>query len=593
VGVAAAATLAAVFFAVRAGCVPARPVARYGVAVPNLRSGAQVYGGTAIVLAPDGSRIVYVANAVSGGTELWVRDRGDLTPHRLDGTAGADGPFFSPDGEWIGYFAAGRLYKIPAAGGTPIALADSAAQSLPGGAWLSDDHIVFTSPSFALFEVPASGGRVESVEPPPAVLSGAPAFPEPLPRPDRVLMTECSNNCAQMTVIALDLRTHRRQVLLPSTARAWYVPSGILVGVRQDGSVVGARFDVGRMRLVGSPVPLLSGVQLEMGIIPEFSVARDGTMLYLPANPTGAEGTVVRVDRAGRATVLDPDWHANISSVALSPDGRRLAVSIQFGGRSDLWVKQLDAGPLTRLTFTGTLNYRAAWRPDGRSLAFTTDRDSGLSHLYSVRADGSGRPERLLPGDSNQVDESEWSHDGRWLLYRVGTSDNTRDIYARAVGGTDTARVTVSAAKFDEYEPALSPDGRWVAYTSVESGHEEVYVRPFPETDRARWQVSTAGGSQPVWSHAGRELFYLSPSDSLMAVPVPAGPDFHPGSPAALFSTRSFLIAPFHQNYQVTPDDRSFIMLRPLAPDQAQAANLTVVLNWLSEVETRMSGSGR
>ena len=587
---AAVATLAAVYFAVRAGRAPARPVARYSIAIPNLRSGSQVYGGTAIAIAPDGSRIAFVANSGQGGTKLWIRDRDDGTPRPLEGTEGADGPFFSPDGQWIGYFAGGRLYKISAAGGTPIALADSAAQTIPGGAWLSDDRIVYASPSFALLRVRAGGGAVETVEPPPRVLSGAPGFPAALPEPDRILLTECSNNCAQMTVVAENLRTHERHTLLPSTARAWYLPSGILVAVRQDGGVVGARFDPGSMRITGNVVPLLSGVQLELGIIPEFSVADDGTMMYLAADSASGNSVVMRVDRAGRATVLDPAWRANFSSLALSPDGRRLAVSIQAGGRSDLWVKQLDAGPLTRLTFTGTLNYRAAWRPDGRSFAFTSDRDHGLSLLYSVRADGSSQPERLLPGDSNQVDESEWSHDGQWLVYRVGTSDGQRDIYARGVG-TDTARVTVSAGAFDEYEPTLSPDGRWVAYVSVESGHEEVYVRPFPRTDRSRWQVSTGGGAEPVWSHSGRELFYMGANDSLMVVPVTESPDFHAGAPTALFSTRPFLVPPYHQSYAIAPDDRGFIMLQRAGSGAAHVANLTVVLNWLTEVEAKMSGS--
>jgi Tol biopolymer transport system component/tRNA A-37 threonylcarbamoyl transferase component Bud32 len=590
VGIAALATATAAYFALQARRVPAPPVSRFGVAIPNLRWGAQFFGGAAILLAPDGSRIVYVGAAPGGGTQLWSRDRNDLTPHPLEGTVGADGPFFSPDGRWIGYFDGGRLFKIPSAGGTPIALADSAALTVPGGAWLGDDRIVFTSPSFALLRVPAGGGTVETIQPAPAILSGAPAFPAALPRADRVLLTECTNNCAQMTLVALNFRTHEQRTLLQNTARAWYLPSGILVAVRQDGSVVGARFDPGSLRLSGSVVPLLSGVQLELGIIPEFSVADDGSMLYLAADPARADAAVVRVDRSGRATVLDPAWRANLSSLALSPDGRRLAVSIQTGGRSDIWVKQLDAGPLTRLTFAGTLNYRAAWRPDGRSMAFTSDRDGGLSLLYSMRADGSGSPERLMPGDRDQIDESQWSRDGRWLVYRSGTSDGTRNIYARAVG-TDTTRVTVSAGAFDEYMPTLSPDGRWVAYVSVESGHEEVYVRPFPQADRARWQVSTSGGSQPVWTHSGRELLYLSASDSLMSVAILAGPDFHSGPPTALFSARPFLIAPFHQDFAIAPDDRSFIMLQSAASQAEHPTDLTVVLNWFAEVEAKLRGA--
>jgi len=337
----------------------------------------------------------------------------------------------------------------------------------------------------------------------------------------------------------------------------------------------------------------MSGVHLAQGITPVISIADDGTLVYRSADSTGGGNTsLVRVDRSGRATVMDPSWQATFTSLALSPDGRRVAVGIQSGGRSDLWVKQLDAGPLTRLTFDGALNYRPSWRPDGRSLAFTSDRDSGLSRLYSVRADGSGRPERLIPGDRDQVDESLYSRDGRWLVYRVGTSDAVRDIHARAVGTGDTARITVSAGTFDEYMPALSPDGRWIAYVSVESGHEEVYVRPFPQTDRARWQVSTAGGAAPVWAHSGRELLYVSAADTLMAVPVTAAPDFRAGAPRALFSTQPYLVGPFHTNFALAPDDRSFIMI-PRGTLGGAGASLTVVLNWFAEVEARMRGAGR
>ena len=415
-------------------------------------------------------------------------------------------------------------------------------------------------------------------------------FPVALPGSDRVLVTECTNNCAQMTLTAHDLRTHERHVLLPSTTRAWYLPSGILVAVRQDGTVVAARFDPGSLRIQGSVVPVLSRVQLELGIIPEFSVSDDGTLLYLAADSGSTDVTVVRIDRAGHGGVVDASWRANITSLGLSPDGKRLAVSIQTGGRSDLWVKQLDAGSLTKLTFEGTLNYRAAWRPDGRAFAFTSDRDSGFSYVYSLRADGSGKPERLLGNEGHQIDETEWSRDGRWLVYRVGVSDGERDIYARGMG-TDTTRVTVSAGPFDEYMPTLSPDGHWVAYVSVESGHEEVYVRPFPQTDRARWQVSTAGGAQPVWANSGSELLYVSAFDSMMSVPVTARPDFHAGAPRALFSAQPFLIPPYHTNYAITPDDRHFIMLQHAATNRAQLPDLTVVVNWLAEVQAKMRGA--
>lgn len=290
--------------------------------------------------------------------------------------------------------------------------------------------------------------------------------------------------------------------------------------------------------------------------------------------------------------MLEPNWHANLQYPALSPDGRQLAVSLGTPGRSDIWVKQLDAGPLTRLTFDGTLNYRAAWLPDGRSLSYSSDRD-GLTHIFKIRADGSSKPERVMPEDTTQVDESLWSADGRWLVDRSGVVDATRDLYARRTSG-DTARQTLAAGAYDEYAPALSPDGRWLAYVSVESGREQVFVRPFPDAGRARWPVSTTGGFSPVWSHSGHELFYVSAADSMMAVEIPetSRPEFMAGTAHALFSTRSMQLDPYHQAYAVTPDDRGFIMFGRDS-SAANPGNLTIVLDWLSEARRLITHPGR
>jgi serine/threonine-protein kinase len=334
-------------------------------------------------------------------------------------------------------------------------------------------------------------------------------------------------------------------------------------------------------------------VQLSLGVTPEFSVSADGTLVYGAGASGGGDVTVARVDRQGHATVLDPSWRAAINSLALSPDGRRLAVAIAADSRTDIWVKELDRGPLTRLTFNGTLNYRPAGRPHGRTLSFTSDRDGPSSYLYEIRADGSTRPQRLMPQDTAQVDEATWSADGRWLLYRSGVTDRVRDIYARRTDG-DTARVALAAGSFDEYMPALSPDGRWLAYVSVESGREEVYVRPFPDAGRARWQVSTSGGAQPVWAHSGRELFYQSPDDRLMSVSVVGrGADFEAGERRDLFSTSGFVVQPFHQGYAVTPDDRGFIMFQPTVATGDSDTGLIVVLNWGQEVERKLQEAGR
>jgi serine/threonine-protein kinase len=186
------------------------------------------------------------------------------------------------------------------------------------------------------------------------------------------------------------------------------------------------------------------------------------------------------------------------------------------------------------------------------------------------------------------VDEADWSRDGQWVVYRTGTIAGVRDLYARRLSG-DTARITVAAGAADEYMPAISPDARWIAYVSLESGREEVYVRPFPQVDRARWQVSPAGGTSPVWAHSGRELFYLAPGDTLVAASITATPDFQVTGRHPLFSTQPFVFQPWHQAFGVMPGDQNFVMLQRTSSQGPETRRLTVVLNWFTELKGKVA----
>jgi serine/threonine-protein kinase len=564
-------------------------VARYLVSTPGLKRTDQNFFGTPFALSPDGTRLAYVTNVGAEEPVLMLRDQADVAPHRIESTEGADAPFFSPDGQWIGYAAHRKLYKVSVSGGAPIALADAVPAFALGATWRADGTIIFNADPYHLLAVSADGGPTDTVvtmEP-----DRYAAFLTAVPGTDVMLVTECTNNCAQTELVAYDLRKHRRRVVLPDAVRAWALPKGLLIAVRVDGTVIGANFDPDALALAGSPVPLLSGVAIVSGIAPGMSVSANGTLVYRPAGGSGVSMMPVLVDRNGTVTALDPGWHDNMQYLALSPDGRMLAADVPAqGGRTDIWVKQLPAGPLSRLTFDGSLNYRAAWAPDGRSLSYSSDRD-GLTHLYLQRADGSGKPERLMPYDSSQIDESEWSTDGQWLVYRSGVVGGKRDIYARATRG-DTTRHTIAASSFDEYMPTLSPDGRWVAYVSVESGREEVWVRPFPDAGRARWQISTSGGSEPAWSHSGRELFFVAASDSMVAVQVSTGADadFRTGQRNTLFSRAALQIrhGAFHRSYAVAPDDHRFVMLQAVGTGDEAGDYLTIVLNWLAEARRQL-----
>jgi Tol biopolymer transport system component len=587
--VAAIATAAAVLLGVRGMRRPPEPVTRLTLDIPDLRVNHTGFFGAALTIARDGSHLAFVTRPGESVTHLLVRDRGDLQPRLLAGTEGADAPFFSPDGQWIGYIAGGKLYKVSAAGGAPVLLADKAGIGLPSGIWLDDGRIVYTGADFGVRSVPSAGGGNATVLVP-APTAGGYAFPAVLPRKDVLLLTRCGNACLGQVLVAVNLETQKVDTILPGAVRGFYLPNGVLVAVRTDGSVVGGRFDVGRRRFEQPPTVLMSGVQVELGVTPEFTVADDGTVVYLPSNSSAGLATVAEVDRAGKSRVLDPGWKGRFVSADAAPDGRRVAVATLEGAGSTLWVKQLDAGPLTRLTFTtGPINYRAGWMPDGRTLSYSSDAQGSGTHLFRIRADGSDRPERLFPTDTAQVDEASWSRDGQWLGYRTGTVPGIRDVYLRRVAG-DNKPIAVAASQADEYMPAISPDGRWIAYVSVESGQEEVYVRPVPQVDRARWQVSPAGGTSPVWAQSGKELFYLARSDSLMAASVRGTPDFQVTGQQALFGTRPFAFTLWHQSFGVRPGDRSFIMLlRSAEASGPETKRLVVVLNWFTDIRARLA----
>jgi Tol biopolymer transport system component len=289
----------------------------------------------------------------------------------------------------------------------------------------------------------------------------------------------------------------------------------------------------------------------------------------------------MRVTRDGVAQPVDAAWTGTFAEMDLSPDGTRLAITVQREDRSELWVKSLGAGTLTRLQYEGTYNYRPLWTPDGRSILFISDR-SGHSALYRVPADGSGSA-ILLRDDPRALDEASLSRDGRWLIYRTG-SGGGRNIYAIRPE-IDTVPVPLAASPFEEYSPALSPDGRWLAYVSDESQRPEVYVRPFPDAAAARWQVSRAGGTEPVWAHSGRELFYRNAAGDLVAAQIASDRSFRVVSEHSLFSARGFLTYGLHQGYVVSPDDRSFLFVR--SPSGA-VSQLVVVLNWFEELKAKV-----
>ena len=562
---------------------PVQPVARYNVRLPT---GQEIGGFFArIALTPDGSRLIY-AVGVGANVNLWVRERDQLEGKLLAGTTGAGQPFVSPDGSRVGFFTSGGLQVISLRGGPPVAVADS----LVGGAgatWSTDGFIYSDGAGpTALARIPASGGR------PPEWFTRLDSarsevdhfFPEALPNGRGVLfIVGRSGGVASRDIAVASTATGAHEVLLRGVF-VRYSKSGHLVYVTADGSLMAVPFDQDAMVLTGEPVALAGGITLRGPGAPDLAIADDGTLIYTVGGGEAAGGEPVWVGRDGRAETVAPDWTRSATTVALSADGSQLATSIGDATEAHLWVRGLArGGTASKLTFSGSLNFRPAWMPGGRSVLFVTNH-KGDRDLYSRRADGTAEAELVLD-HTREVQEAVVTKDGSWLVYRLGGGPSG-DLHARRTSG-DTTQITLANSGFPETGPAVSPDGRWLAYASTETGPHEVYVRPFPEVSGGKWLISVGGGSEPLWSRDGRELFYRNGNDDLIAVTVSSGSAAPPtGQQRVLFSATPYLADFNHRMYDVTPDGRRFVMIRLGVGDRgAAAAELIVVQNFFAELK--------
>jgi dipeptidyl aminopeptidase/acylaminoacyl peptidase len=568
-GIAAVATAMASWFALRPA--PQDPVSRYSVLLPADQRLAMARG-TRIAFAPDGSQLAYIGPA-DLGLQIWLRPRDALVATPLPGTDQVDHVFFAPDGRRVGFLnQAQRLMTASLSGGPPMELADTAV-GLDGATWSADGYIYFDGftggGTNGLRRVPENGGPsvvVTTVD----TAAGETDHVWPTALPDgRGVLFVVSRGGNPMTsdIAVLPPDADTFTVLVRAVAAA-YAPSGHLLYVTADGSLMAVPFDLDGLRVTGEPVAIGTGVGIRPYGATDLAVAGDGTVAYLTGKRADDPSEVVWVGLDGLVELIDPAWVGSFSTLAVSPDGKRLAVSVIASGDEQLWIKELPRGPMTKLTFDGSLNWRPAWLPDGRTVSFTSDR-SGSTRIMAKRADGSVPAEVVLElGSDATAQEAVWHPRERWLVYR----QTPRDIYAISPTG-DT--VPIVATPFEERAPALSPDGRWLAYQSDESGRFEVYVRPFPNSSSGKWQISTDGGIVPRWSPDGRALYYLGPT-SLMAVEVGSGVTFTPGNRRALFST-GFLATTQESSYDIMPDGRRFVMIRNRT--SAEDAELIVVEN--------------
>ena len=540
-------------------------------------------GGARIALSDDGRSLVYSGPA-EGGNRLWIRrfDQLDATP--IAGTEGAGTPFFSPDGQRVGFVKAGTMLRIASLAGAPtVTLSEKL--NTTGGDWGGDGYLYFEVDS-GIGRMRATGGDIEPVYTiRPEKKEIATEWPEVLPGGTGVLfrVRHVGQGVSDFEIMAAPLppKPHDPAHTLVRGVYATYAPSGHLLVVTADGKLIAIPFDPKKLALTGSPIALLEGIGVRNGGFNiDLALGGNGTLAYTTGG-TLVSRRAVWVSLEGGVTPVDPSWDPQgvIESAALSPDGKALAIGLSRDGRRDIWVKQLPDGPFSRITFGDTSSVRPAWSADGRDVYYVNDRaGSGVGPAYAHRADGTGAARLLKSSEKDDFGQIVISRDGRWLILRTApVGSGSPDIVGMHL--PDTALVPLVTTSAQEFHPALSPDGRWLAYSSNESGGYEVYVRPFPETSSAKWQVSTAGGSEPSWTRNGRTLFYINGRSEMVAADIPAGPTFSLGKQRSLFSVSQFTRTGPIPSYSLAPDDKRFLMVRE--GETTQQSELIVAENWL------------
>jgi Tol biopolymer transport system component len=546
-------------------------------------------GGARMAISRDGRTIAYLGPG-DGGTRLWVRRLDQLSATQLQGTQAGVSPFFSPDGKRVGFIANGTSVRVASLDGSPMVTLTDKANSTAGD-WGDDGYVYFEVDSGLGRMQPSGGGAIEPVYKMVTTKERnevGTEWPNVLPGSKGIIfrLRRAGQGPADFDIVAMKLPSGPLHVLTHGIY-ARYVSTGHLLVVTSDGKLIAIPFDTKKLELTGSPVALIDGIGVRAGgFNVDLSVSATGTLIYTTGSTLGSR-RAVWVNRDGTTGPVDQSWdpQGGIQNVELSPDGKAMAVELSRNGKTDIWVKPLPTGPFSRVTFGDTSNVRPVWSPDGREVYYIVDRSgTGVGPVYAHRADGTGNARQLIASKADFAQILP-SRDGRWLLVRtpINAPPAGADILGFRVG--DLTPVPLIATPAAEGYPALSPDSRWLAYSSSESGNQEIFVRPFPETGTAKWQVSTAGGSQPRWSHTGRELFYISGRSDMVSVDVRSGPTFSTGEQHVLFSAAPYATASPIQAYSVSPDDKRFLMMRE--GEALQQSEIIIAEHWLQELKTR------
>ncbi len=545
-----------------------------------------------LTVSPDGRQLVYAAR-VGGEARLYRRQLDQFESHLIPGTEGAHHPFFSPDGEWVAFYTDtdstdSYLKTVPLQGGAVLNLVETRFSG--GGSWVVDDTIIYGTADDVLrrhlYRVPANGGTPERLMT--ADAERGYATPVVLPGGDAVLFAirpgPGGNGIARNGHIAvLSLENGEVRTLIDEAYRPRYAPTGHILFVR-GGDLWAVPFDLEGLEPTGVEVPVVQGVQQQGDNFGEaaYAFSDNGILVYVAgasAPITAPYTELVWVDRQGNEELLTLDSQA-YANPRLSPDDQKLAVSVLDGDNTDIWIYDLIRNVPSRLTFLPGVDDGPIWTQDGEHIVFRSRREG--AGLYRKAADGTGPVTLLHTSFGNNVFPGSFSPDGTELVFR--RPGQRSDVHVLSLTGEPASRPLLQT-EFADNNPRLSPDGRWLAYDSDESGEFEIYVRPFPNIEGGRWQISMGGGREPLWGPDSNELFYRG-REGVMVVSAETEPTFSPGSPRVLFPDTYAVVQ--RPSYDVSSDGQRFLMLKLSAeqPERDSAPiQLRIVNNWFQELE--------
>jgi eukaryotic-like serine/threonine-protein kinase len=572
---------------------PERPVSRFEIPL----NGSMQFtfpGRHMVAISPQGHL------AFAADNQIYLRLRGQIEPINVRGTStdavnAARNPFFSPDGQWLGFWADGQLKKVSLSGGAPLTI--TPAQNPHGVTWAADNTVWFGQGREGIFRVSGDGGKAERIIQ--VKTSEAAHGPQLLPDARTVLFTLAGTGFGawnEASVVLYSLDTGKQTVLFSGGTDARYVSSGHIVDSLND-ALLAIPFDAARLRLTGGPVSLVEDVAQTVNGqtgAAQFSINESGSLVYIPQSSTTQSRirrTLVMLDRKGGEQPIANAPPRTYRYPRFSHDGTRLALDIQDEDR-DVWIWPFATGTLTRLTLESSQEQYALWTHDDARIVFSSSQ-SGPPNLYWQAANGTGKMERLTDSPNPQIPQAVTA-DGR-LIFREETPDGGTDLMIMSLQGDRTPKPLI-VTRFNERNAEVSPNGRWLAFQSNKSGgREEIFVTPFPETGKGEWQISPRGGTRPVWASDG-ELLYLQPAATgapkLMTVTLKeANGALQALTPTALFDLDPVTTAIQGRAYDVSPDGQRILAVKSDATSVEQPApKMILVQNWFEELKSRVVG---